>query len=115
MLFDEKVSEEVSNLLGDFISATISDESGHGSPESDIVIEGVDKLFLAFDAISITYQGVSSNKELGHGTTIIDGWGVTEDGISGNSLISSWDVEDRVPGLEMLLEVIMSWNGASKS
>ena len=88
---------------------------GHGSPESDVIIKGVYELFLGFDAISITYQGISSNKELGHGTTIIDGWGVTEDGVSGNILISSGNVEDRVPGFEMFLEVIMSWNGASKS
>ena len=38
MLLDKKVSEKVSNLLGDFISATISDEGGHGSPESDVII-----------------------------------------------------------------------------
>ena len=78
-------------------------------------LEGVYDLFLRFDAISIKYQGISSNKELGHGTTIFDGWCVTENGVSGNSLISSGDVEDRVPGLEMLLEIIMSWDGASKS
>ena len=72
-------------------------------------------MFLAFDAINITYQGVSSNKELGHGTTIIYGWCVTEDGVSGNRFISYGDVEDRIPGLEVLLEVIMMWNGAAKS
>ena len=71
--------------------------------------------FLSFDAIGITYQSISSNQELGHGTTIIDGWCVTEDGVSGNSLISPGNVENRIPGLEVLLEVIMLWNGASKS
>ena len=35
--------------------------------------------------------------------------------VSGNRLISSGDVEDRIPGLEVLLEAIMSWDGASKS
>ena len=72
-------------------------------------------MFLAFDAIGITDQGISSNKELGHGTTIIYGWCVTEDGVSGNRLILSGDVENRIPGLEVLLEVIMLWNCASKS
>ena len=72
-------------------------------------------MFLTFDAIRFAYQGVSANKELGHGTTIIDGWCVTEDGVSGNRLMSSGDVENRIPGLEVLLEVIMLWDCASKS
>ena len=71
--------------------------------------------FLSFDAIGITYQSVSSNEELGQSTTIIDGWCVTEDGVGGNRLISPGDVENRIPGLEVPLEVIMLWNGASKS
>ena len=89
--------------------------SSHSSPESDIVIEGIYELFLSFDAIGIAYQSVSSNEELGHSTTIIDGWCVTEDGVSGNRLISSGDVENRIPGLEVLLEVIMLWDCAPRS
>ena len=72
-------------------------------------------MFLSLDAIGITYQVVSSNEELGHSTTIIDGWCVTEDGVSGNSLISPGNVENRIPGLEVLLELIMLWNCSSKS
>ena len=70
---------------------------------------------LGFDAIGITYQSISSNEELGRSATIIDGWGVTEDGISGNSLISPGNVENRIPGLEVLLEVVMLWDCSSKS
>ena len=73
------------------------------------------KLFFGFDAIGITYQSILCNKELGHSTTTIEGWCVTEDGVSGNSLISPGNVENRIPGLEVRLEVIMLWDCSSKS
>ena len=45
IILDELGSEEISDLLGDFIFASITDEGVHGSPFSDVIIEGVDELF----------------------------------------------------------------------
>ena len=41
--------EEVRNLLGDFIAASITDKGIHGSPIPDIIRQGVDELLGALD------------------------------------------------------------------
>ena len=45
LILDEEGMEEISDLLGDFIFASINDEGIHGSPFSDVIREGVDELF----------------------------------------------------------------------
>ena len=45
IILDELGMEEISNSLGDFIFASITDEGIHGSPFSDAIREGVDELF----------------------------------------------------------------------
>ena len=45
IILDEEGTEEVSDLLEDFIFASITDEGIHGSPFSDGIREGVDELF----------------------------------------------------------------------
>ena len=45
IILDEKGTEEISDSLGDFILASITDEGIHGSPFSDVVRESVDELF----------------------------------------------------------------------
>ena len=58
--------EEISDWLGDFIFASITDEGIHGSPFSDDIREGVDELFGLFDAICITDKSFAATEELGH-------------------------------------------------
>ena len=45
IILDEEGTEEVSESLGDFIFASITDEGIHGSLFSDVIREGVDELF----------------------------------------------------------------------
>ena len=45
IILNEQRPEEISDLLGDFIFASITDEGVHGSPFSDVIREGVDELF----------------------------------------------------------------------
>ena len=63
------------------------------TPVFDVIIKCVDELFLPLDAISITHQSILANKELCHGTSIINSRGVTENGVCGNRFISSGDIE----------------------
>ena len=79
----------------------------HGSPIPDIISQGVDELLGALDAICITNQGVLATEKLGHGGSISNGWSIREDGVSGNSFMVPRDVEDRISGLEMLLEIVL--------
>ena len=67
----------------------------------------VDELRGALDAIYITDQGVSTTETLGHCGSISNGWSIREDRVSDNSFISPRDVEDRISGFEMLLEIIL--------
>ena len=78
---------EVSDLLGDFIGASITDKHVHGSPIPSIISQGVDELLGALDTICITYQGVLAAEKLGHGGSISNGWSIREDCVGGNSLI----------------------------
>ena len=45
IILDEWGTEEISDSLGDFIFASITDEGIHGSPFADVIREGVDELF----------------------------------------------------------------------
>ena len=45
IILDEEGTEEISDSLGDFIFASITDEGIHGSLFSDVIREGVDELF----------------------------------------------------------------------
>ena len=79
----------------------------YGSPIADIITQGVDELLGALDAICITDQGASATEKFGHCGSISNGWSIREDYVSGNSFISPKDVEDRISGFGMLLEIVM--------
>ena len=66
VISNEEGSEEVSDLLGDFIGSSITDKGVHGSPIPDIISQGVDELLGTFDTIGITDQSVSATEKLGH-------------------------------------------------
>ena len=110
ILGDEKSSDNISSHLGNFILATISDESIDGTTLANVVRQKVHKLHEVIDIIAITSQSVLSTRELGHGGVIINGWYVTHDSVSGDGFIAVRNVEDRIMGLEMFLEVITGSN-----
>ena len=62
VISNKELSEEVSDLLGDFIGASITDKGMHGSPVPDIISQGVDELLGTLDAICITDQGFSATE-----------------------------------------------------
>ena len=75
----------------------------NGSPIPDIISQGVDELLGALDAICLTDQGVSATQNL----AIVDQSAMAGVSVSGNSFISPRDVEDRISGFEMLLEIVL--------
>ena len=99
--------EVISDSLGDFIFASITDEGIHGSPFSDVVRESVDELFGRFHAIGITDKSITATEELGHGGTIINSRSVRKDGVCCNSFTASGDVENRIARLKVLFDVIL--------
>ena len=62
VISNKELSEEVSDLLRDFIGASITDKGMHGSPIPDIISQGVDELLGTLDAIRITDQGFSATE-----------------------------------------------------
>ena len=84
----------------------------HGSPIPDNMRQSVDEWLHALDAIGITDQGVSTTEKLSHGGAISKGCGIREDCVSCNSFILPRDVDDRISGFKMLLEIVLggsSW------
>ena len=66
IILDAYGTEEISDSLGDFIFAPITDEGIHGSPFSDVIRESVDELFGCFDDIGITDKSIMATEQLGH-------------------------------------------------
>ena len=91
----------------------ICDQSFHGTILEDAVREGVDKLLEVLDTIYITNQCSMSTEELSHGSAVINSQGVTHDCVSCNCLVALGNVEDRVVGLEVFLDVIIGKNCSS--
>ena len=79
----------------------------YGFPIPDIISQGVDELLGSLNAICITDQGVSATEKLGHCGSISNGWGIREGCVSGNSFSLPGDIEDRISGFEMLLEIAL--------
>ena len=85
----------------------------HGSPIPHIISESAFELLGALDAIGITDQGVSATEKLSHGGAISKGWGIREDCVSCNSFVLLRDVEERIFGFRMLLEIVLG--GSSRA
>ena len=85
------------------MGASITDKGVHGSPIPDIISQSVDELLGVLDAICIT----AATEKLGHCGSNSNGWSIREDCVSGNSFISPRDVEDRISGFEMPLEIVL--------
>ena len=102
ILRDEKRSQNIINLLGNFILASISDESGAGTALADVVRQSVDKLLVVLDTIDITNQSVS----------FIKIWAMVlpSSSASGSGFVVARNVEDRTTGLEVFLEAIIGGN-----
>ena len=113
IISNKEGSEKVSDLLGDFIGSSITDKGVHGSPIPDIISQGVDELHGTFDAIGITVQCISATQKLGNDGAICNGRSIREDCVSCNSFISPRDVEDRISGFKMHLEIVLG--GSSRT
>ena len=113
VISNKEGSENVNDLLGDFIGASITDKGVHGSPIPDIISQGVDELLGGLDAVSITYQGILVTEKLVHSGSISNGWSIREDCVSGNSFIVPRHVENRICVFEMLLKIVLG--GSSRA
>jgi hypothetical protein len=89
-LINDKGTENVLDLpTTDFGFDPITNELIHSSPLPDVILKGVDKFFVSFDAASVSNQRVSPNKELCCHGSIVDNRSVRKDRVSGNGLLAS--------------------------
>jgi hypothetical protein len=85
-------AEDVSNLMTSNGLTTVTDEFQGGTTLDDVIFQGVDKLFVGLNAIDVSDLSVSANKDNSSSGTIIDGWDIRIDIVTGNILLTAKDV-----------------------
>ena len=93
--------EDVLDLVRDLNFGSITDELVHSTTSMDIVFQSIDKLLSRPHRVDIRDQRLFTNKKLGLSNTTVHSRVVRVDYICGNCLMSSWDIESWVPGLEV--------------
>jgi hypothetical protein len=82
-------AEDISNLMTDYGLATVTNEFQWGTTMDDVVFQSVYKLFVCLNAIDISDLGASANKENSRSGTILDGWDIRVDNVTGNILLTA--------------------------
>ena len=100
---NQECTKNILDLAGNEGCTTITDQSFHNTTCAYVILKGVDELLGRLDAINVSNQGITTNKDLSNLATMVNSRGVREDGVSGDGFMSSWEVKDRVPGLEVFL------------
>jgi hypothetical protein len=77
------MTKDILNFLTNLGLGIITDELVHGSPFSDVILEGVDKFAISFHAVDIGYEGLCADKDLGTSRAVIDSGCIRENGIRG--------------------------------
>jgi hypothetical protein len=66
-------AQDVQDFVGYFDFGIVADEHVHGSPESYVIFEGIDKLLRRFEGIGIGNKCVFAHKNLCFFNTGVDG------------------------------------------
>jgi len=85
-------TQNLLDLVADFNLCPITDELGRSSPGLNLVFQGVDELPVSLHGKYISNQRFHTNKNLGNGSTRVNGRGVLIDGVSSHSLIPPVDI-----------------------
>jgi hypothetical protein len=82
-------AKDISNLLTDDGLAAVTNQFQGGTTLDGVVFQGVDKLFVCLNAIDISDLGASANKDNSSSRTIMDGWDIRVDYVTGNILLTA--------------------------
>ena len=83
-VFNEQMVQNVMDLVANLNLSMITDEFGWGTMHVNDILKGVDKLLLSFHAKDISDKRFCANKDLGNLRSIVNGWGVEKNSVSGN-------------------------------
>ena len=102
---DEQGAKDILDSLTDFDLGTVTQKALHGTTLTDIVLKRVDEFLLGLHAVNVGNEGITANKDLGHGRSVSNGWSVGIDGVRSDIFRAAGDVEGRKGRTEKLLEV----------
>ena len=89
-----------------FDKTPITDEFVGGTTATDVIFKRVNKLLVRFQPMSINDRGASAHKDRSGHRTIINSRDIRVDDIRGHVLITTWNVDSRIWGLEELLKTL---------
>jgi hypothetical protein len=90
---NEKGTKDILDLLADFNLGSVTDQFGRSTMLMDVVFKSVNKLLVRLHAINISEEGLSTNKDLSTGGSIINSWNISIDSISGHRFITAMHIE----------------------
>ena len=103
-VIDSVVAKEVKDFVRDFGLSAVANEFVHGSAATKVVFQGADELAVRFHGVDVRNQCFNSDKDLSNCGAAVDGRGIGIDGVGGNRLTSSMNIERREARFEMLAE-----------
>ena len=98
--------EDVLDLVGDLIFERITDELVHSTMSTNIVFQSIDKLLPRPHRVDIRDQRLFTSQKLYLFNTAVHSRGVRVDCACCNCLMSPWDIEGWVSGLEVPFHVV---------
>ena len=93
---DEKDAENILDFVTDLDLSTVTEELGHSSPITDVILEGVDKLAIGLDTIDVSDMGTGPNKQDSSSGAIINSRDIGIDNITSNRFIAPGDIKKLV-------------------
>ena len=88
-------TQDIENLVADLELSTVREELIHSAFLADFIFEDVDELLITLHAVDGGVETSDTNEDLGRGSTIINGRGVTVESVSGDGLIPTGNIEGR--------------------
>ena len=87
--------------------SAVANEFVHGSAAAKVVFQGADELAVCFHGVDVGNQCFNSDKDLSNCGAAVDGRGIGVDGVCGNRLTSSMNIERREARFEVLAERVL--------
>jgi hypothetical protein len=82
-------AKDISDLVTDYGLATVTNEFQRGTTSDDVVFQSVVKLFVCINAIDISDLSASANKDNSCSGTMMNGWDIRVDNVTGNILLTA--------------------------
>ena len=97
---DAKGAKNVKNLFTDFNLCAITNELGGSATIADVILQGMDKLTVSFNAVDIRDLGIETSKDNRCGRTIIDSRNIRINDVTCDRFVATGDIERRIGRLE---------------